>query len=103
MKFRIVFVLVSLCILLAGTAFADDALARKLLTSQGCKGCHIFEGNGGTLGPAIDKVGTRMNAEQIEQKLLDPKATSPKSYMPNFKHLKDEEIKALVDFLKNRK
>jgi len=103
MKLRFLPIFMTLFILLTTTAGANEIVARNLILSQGCKGCHIFEEDGGTLGPALDKVGSRMKPSQIQQKLLDPKASSPKSYMPSFTHLKDDEMKALVDFLASRK
>ncbi len=95
---------VALLLLAAGMpASADEIVARNLLISQGCKGCHSFEGGGGNLGPSLDRVGARLNAYQIERRLRQPKAANPDSIMPGYGHLRDEEIDALVDFLKKRK
>jgi len=82
---------------------ADDAKARGLLNSLGCKGCHSFEGSGGTLGPALDGVGKRLNKEQINTKMLDPKSTNPASMMPTYGHLATEDLDALIDFLAEQK
>ncbi|PLX75811.1 MAG: hypothetical protein C0615_07530 [Desulfuromonas sp.] len=101
--FATLFFIIALAALFTSSAAADEALARKLLVSQGCKGCHVLEGEGGKLGPALDKIGARLNADQIRQKLLDPKADNPKSYMPGFAHLKENELQAMIDFLSNRK
>ena len=103
MGLRISSIFVTLFILLTTTAGANEIMARNLILSQGCKGCHLFEGNGGTLGPALDNIGSRMKPAQIRQKLLAPKTSTPKSIMPGFKHLRDDEMKALVDFLASRK
>ncbi len=86
-------------------SYGDEITARNLLASQGCKGCHHLDGSGGNLGPALDKVGTRLTRVQIWEKLLDPKTTNPDSVMPDFKHLTDEQMNALLDFLtqKNNK
>ena len=94
---------IALLTLSAGPGHADETVARSLLVSQGCKGCHVFDGEGGNLGPSLDKVGKRLNAYQIEQKLLTPRKTNPGSVMPSFGHLTDEQLLALVNFLKNRK
>lgn len=103
MIFRILIIVAMLVVLCNNRLLAEEVSARNLLLSQGCKGCHVFEGDGGTLGPALDKVGSRLTSLQIEQKLLNPKLTNPDSVMPSFKHLKDKERKALADFLKTRK
>lgn len=88
---------------MTASALADEATARKLLNSQGCKGCHIFDGNGGKLGPALDGIGKTMSAKQIREKLLNPKATNANSVMPAFGHLPEADINALVDFLSQQK
>ena len=100
---RILIIVTILFTLCSNRLPAEEMSARNLLLSQGCKGCHFFEGDGGTLGPSLDKVGVRLTSLQIEQILLNPKLANPDSVMPNFKHLKDEERKALADFLKTRK
>lgn len=90
--------------LVATAATADeDHVARELLLTQGCKGCHFFGGNGGTFGPSLDKVGKRLNAGQIERKLVTPKADKPDSIMPDYSHLSDDELKALADYLAGQK
>ncbi|PLX81198.1 MAG: hypothetical protein C0616_05340 [Desulfuromonas sp.] len=94
-----------LVVFTAGNVPASDneALARQLLGSQGCKGCHLFEGSGGSLGPALDEVGKRMTQEDITDKLRNPKGTNANSMMPAFTHLKPEEMTALSEFLATRK
>lgn len=89
---------------LAGPVFAaDDAKARGLLNSLGCKGCHRFEGSGGTFGPPLDGVGTRLTRSQIEVQMLTPKAANPTSMMPAYGHLTEEDLAALFDFLQSQK
>ncbi len=100
--FRLAIVLTAL--LFTGTPLAaEEIVARNLFISQGCKGCHHLEGSGGIIGPALDKVGSRLQKTSIRNKLLAPKATNPDSLMPDFQHLKPEELDALVDFLANKK
>lgn len=94
--------LVSL-LLLTTLAGADESTARRLINAQGCKGCHSLEGSGGNRGPALDGVGRRLEADQIEQQLLNPKARNPDSIMPGMTHLSAEDFRALVDFLSSRK
>jgi len=84
-------------------ADADEKRARQLMATQGCKGCHVFGGAGGTLGPGLDKIGTRMKRFQIRQKLLNPKIDKPESIMPDMMHLETEELNILVNFLASQK
>jgi len=97
------FILVLLASLASPALAEDDAMARGLLNSLGCKGCHSFEDSGGSLGPALDGVGKRLTREQIEAKMLTPKTTNPASMMPAYGHLAEEDLAALIDFLEAQK
>jgi cytochrome c2 len=94
----------ALSLALAAPALAaDDARARELINSLGCKGCHKLGGDGGTLAPAFEGVGTRLEAEAIRRQLVNPKEVNPKTMMPAYAHLPEKDLKALVDFLKSLK
>ena len=82
---------------------ADDARARELINSLGCKGCHQIAGEGGTLGPAFDGVGSRLKEKDIREQLVNPKAKNPNSMMPAFASLPEKDMKVLVDYLKSLK
>jgi cbb3-type cytochrome oxidase cytochrome c subunit len=84
-------------------AAGDEVRGRELINSSGCKGCHKIEGQGGSLGPALDGVGKRLTPEQLRQQLVNPKARNPSSTMPSFSHLPNKDIQALVDFLEGLK
>ncbi len=85
----------------AWAAGADEARARDLLNSQGCKGCHFFEQSGGGLGPPLAGVGKRMSREQLRLQLVKPQSLHQGGLMPSFSHLDDADIEALIDFLAN--
>jgi len=78
---------------------AEEITIRDLIHAQGCKGCHIIEGTGGTFGPSLDKVGQRLPLEQIRQKLIDPKTGNSSSLMPDSRHLTEQELDRLTLFL----
>jgi ubiquinol-cytochrome c reductase cytochrome b subunit len=82
---------------------ADDARARELINSLGCKGCHQLDGEGGTLGPALKGVGSRLKEKDIREQLLNPKAKNPKSMMPAFTSLPEKDLKILVEYLSSLK
>lgn len=82
---------------------AEETRGKELFASLGCKGCHRLAGAGGTVGPALDKVGSRMSTEQLQKKLIDPKTQNPKSAMPSYQRLPEKDISALVDFLASQK
>jgi cytochrome c2 len=90
----------TLTLLLTAPAFAaEDSRAIELINSLGCKGCHKINGEGGTLGPALDGVGKRLDEKKIRRQLLDPKSANPGSMMPSFGHLPQKDIETLVDYL----
>ncbi len=80
---------------------SDEAHGRELANSLGCKGCHKIEGSGGTMGPALDGVGQRMDEKKIRQKLVNPKEVNPGSMMPSYEHLSDEDLEALIEYLED--
>jgi mono/diheme cytochrome c family protein len=86
-------------VLTSPVAAAEPATGAQLIQSKGCRGCHQLGGSGGSLGPALDKVGGRLPADKIRQILQNPKSRNPSSIMPSFAHLPAEEIKTLVDYL----
>jgi cytochrome c2 len=82
---------------------ADDARARELINSLGCKGCHQLAGEGGALGPALEGVGSRMKEKDLREQLVNPKAKNPNTMMPAFASLPEKDLKVLVDYLKSLK
>ena len=93
-------------LLIAPAGFAQDtseALARRLLNSQGCKACHSFEGTGATRGSDLDKVGSRLTREQLRSQLVNPQHRHADGRIADFSHLQEREIAALVTFLEQHK
>ena len=90
--------------LLPGAALAVDteAVARRLLNSQGCKACHPFEGAEKSLSPDLTKVGGRLSKEQIRSRLVSADHRHASGRIADFRHLSDAEIDALVVFLSQR-
>ncbi|MCM2265879.1 MAG: c-type cytochrome [Desulfuromonadales bacterium] len=89
---------------IAGAAQPDaEALARRLLNSQGCKACHLIEEAGASTGPNLEKVGGRLTREQLRLKLANPQKRHANGRIADFSHLPGNEIDALTLFLSNRK
>jgi mono/diheme cytochrome c family protein len=87
---------------LAATALAQpdpEALARRLLNSQGCKACHRLDGEGASFAPPLDTVGSRLSREQLRSKLANPERLHAGSRIADFSHLQRDEIDALTLFL----
>ena len=76
---------------------------RELFFEKACYGCHRIEGlSHGTLGPDLTEVGKRWRIDYLWGHTLNPRDYSAVSFMPKF-DLTDDEIKALVVFLKSRR
>lgn len=80
-----------------------DALARRLLNSQGCKACHRIEEAGARTGPSLEKVGNRLTREQLRARVVNPQKQHATGRIADFSHLQNHEIEALTLFLSNRK
>lgn len=85
----------------AGTALV--ARGRELFFKEGCFGCHRIQGvSSGTIGPDLTEVGKERKLDYLWGHIVDPRAYTPTSVMPQFK-LSDDDKKALVIFLKSRR
>lgn len=71
---------------------------RRIFAQKGCIGCHAVGGRGGNVGPALDGVTQRRDAEWIARHFRDPAAVSPATVMPKF-NFTESEIRALAVFL----
>ena len=70
-----------------------------LFHEKGCEHCHGVDGRGGELGPNLSTVGKRLNKQKIELQIRNGG-----SAMPAFGDvLQPDEIKALVDFLHEKR
>ena len=70
---------------------------------RGCMNCHSLQGKGGSVGPALDKVGKRLKQAEIRRYIRDPKAVNAKAIMPAQKDLSNKELDEVARFLANLK
>lgn len=73
----------------------------SLFREQGCVRCHTFNGVG---RGAIDlsHVSEEWSARRIRDQIRSPQVNNPTTGMPNFGHLTDREVDALIKFLKGK-
>lgn len=71
---------------------------RRLFVDMRCQSCHSIGGRGGTVGPALDTVGSRQSKEWLTDHFRDPQKMFPSTKMPDF-GLLDKEIEALVVYM----
>jgi cytochrome c2 len=71
--------------------------------SQKCTMCHVVKGKGGSIGPELTKVASRMSVADIKVQLENPKKKNPSSAMPTFRTLPKADMEALLEYLKTLK
>lgn len=74
------------------------SVAPPKMFNQLCVACHMVNGQGGNVGPALDGVGTRFDFAYLTRWLKDPNAVKPNTLMPKLP-LTDEEIKEIATYL----
>ena len=68
------------------------------MVGQLCVACHSIDGRGGSVGPALDGVADRFDAEYLGRWLREPDAVRPGTAMPRLP-LSDEQITEVVAWL----
>lgn len=64
-----------------GAAFANGSTdPQELLAAGTCTLCHVVNGEGGPIGPALDGVGSRLDEAAIRQAILMPNADTTAGY-----------------------
>jgi len=86
----------------AGGGAAMIAQGKSFVAADGCTGCHKIGGKGGTTGPELSHVGSKMSAAEIAAKIKNPKAKNPNSIMPASKR-PDKQIAAMAAYLASLK
>jgi mono/diheme cytochrome c family protein len=64
----------------------------------GCNACHSLNGEGGKIGPTLDRAGFRLNGTWIYRWIKNPQAMDPATRMPAL-GLSDEDAKAVTLFM----
>jgi mono/diheme cytochrome c family protein len=69
-----------------------------------CVGCHVIDGDGGTDGPNLSRIGSEHDAAYLKRLITDPESVNPDAEMPGFrKRLNDAEVDAVAAYLAARK
>ncbi len=89
-----------------GSAGAGSGLARTTdrpqVFNQLCLACHALDGQGGSVGPALDFIGDRRDADFVKAWLKDPAGVKSDTKMPKLP-LTDGQITELTAFLSQLK
>jgi mono/diheme cytochrome c family protein len=81
-----------------GSGKAQELSGPDMVKRLNCLACHSLAEKGGGRAPRWDDVGQRLSPEAIKKQIV-----SPQGRMPNFAHLKPEELNALVQYLSGLK
>ena len=74
-----------------------------IFKTKHCMSCHSLHGEGGSFGPPLDTVGRKMNQEEIEHYIKDPKGINPNAMMPPQTELTEKELEEVAKFLARMK
>lgn len=74
---------------------------RFLEERAACLGCHVIAGRGGRIGPTLDGLGDRADADYVRAVIQDPDGTIPGTLMPR-QPLPDREVELLTRYLLGR-
>ncbi|HUR87158.1 MAG TPA: c-type cytochrome [Solirubrobacteraceae bacterium] len=77
-----------------GETLRSFEAGRQVVAQSGCLACHKIGHNGGTIGPDLTEIGSRLARQAIDRTLINP--TAP---MPSYADLPAEKRTALVEFL----
>lgn len=98
MKKWIIPILGFLLALILSAVNAQEPSGEDLVKRLNCVGCHSLGGKIRFRGPRLDGVGQRLSPEAIQKQIV-----SPRGRMPNYAHLKPEELNTLVQYLSGLK
>jgi len=77
---------------------ADTSNGRALFGELRCVSCHAVNGRGGTMGPALTRIGDKVRREWLFSFLKDPHRAQPDTPMLQYR-LTDDQIRDLTAFL----
>ncbi len=80
-------------------ASASMTPAAALVQQESCLQCHSLGGAGGTIGPRLEWIGGRRDAEWIARYLAAPEAVSPGTRMPAFDNLTEGQRLMIGEWL----
>ena len=78
----------------------------SLVFNQNCSACHLSDSTATRVGPGLkglfknDKF--QVSGWTVSEENMRKRLNEPIDKMPPFKHLKEEELRAIVDFLKTQ-
>lgn len=78
------------------------ASGASLASSEGCIGCHVINGAGGSVGPDLSHIGSKRSEAWIKQQITNPDSHFSGGTMPPFK-MSSGDLNALAGYLESLK
>lgn len=63
----------------SGPVNGDPQAGAALFKSSGCSACHMIDGQGGSIGPELSRIGAMRGPTSLKQRLIDPGANLPQN------------------------
>ncbi len=82
----------------AGVAGQELSAGEKVYRAQGCSGCHMINGIGGTSGPDLSHVGAKRDKQWLTGHFKDPDDYVKDSAMPKVE-APEADIEKLADYM----
>jgi cytochrome c oxidase cbb3-type subunit III len=61
----------------SGTSTGDPHKGEAVYKSSACSACHMIDGEGGSIGPDLTRIGSERGPTSLKDRLLDPGANLP--------------------------
>lgn len=85
---------------LSGKLSSSAQEGKSLFQSLGCFGCHSVNGSGGIAGPDLSNESMKgRNRDWLIEQIKNPKSHKPKTRMPAYATLNDQQLNQLADYL----
>ena len=89
----------------AGSEATLIAAGKAAFEANGCMRCHAVGGQGGGRGPDLSRVGAKAGRtpQWLVEHIRNPRAHNPRSPMPAFGKISDQELLAIGAYLASLK
>ena len=77
---------------------ADPAQGQVLFRESRCVSCHMLDDRGGTLGPDLSKVGSKVRREWLYSYIKNPMRDQPETLMLRYR-FSDDQIRDLAEYM----
>ena len=84
--------------------FPPNVEMASAIFARYCIGCHTLDGDGGTDGPDLSRIGSKHDAAALRVWIADPEAVKPEADMPAFAdRLSEQQLNTIAEFLAVRR